>query len=54
MTPERKRALDRAWYDTGYEDLGIGFGGMPDTHGVVCDPQEVCDDLGINYDPRPL
>ena len=30
MTPERKRALDRAWYDTGYEELGIGFGATPD------------------------
>jgi hypothetical protein len=30
MTPERKRDLDRAWYDTGYEELGIGFGTMPD------------------------
>ena len=30
ITPERKRDLDRAWYDTGYEELGIGFGTMPD------------------------
>jgi hypothetical protein len=30
MTPERKRALDRAWQDSGYEELGIGFGTMPD------------------------
>jgi hypothetical protein len=26
MTPERKRELERAWYESGYEDLGIGFG----------------------------
>jgi hypothetical protein len=30
MIPERKRELDRAWYDTGYEELSIGFGTMPD------------------------
>ena len=30
MTPERKRALDRAWQESGYEELGIGFGTMPD------------------------
>jgi hypothetical protein len=30
MTPERKRALDRAWQESGYEELGIGFGSMPD------------------------
>jgi hypothetical protein len=29
MTPERKRDLDRAWYDTGYEELGIEFGNKP-------------------------
>jgi hypothetical protein len=24
----------------------------PADFGIVCDPQEVCDDLGINYDPH--
>ena len=24
----------------------------PDSFGIIAEPQEICDDLGINYDPR--
>ena len=37
ITPERKRDLDRAWYDTGYEELGIGFGRGSGLRGTMPD-----------------
>src|ERR1035437_104589 len=35
-TPEQQRSLDSRYYDTGYEEMGIGFAhGQPD-HDIIC------------------
>ena len=43
MTNEEKRQLDREWEATGYPELGIGFGPVPE------DRQGIYADLGTQH-----